>query len=156
KLYGGAPLKVEAYNRDQKIKLATGTLLTVDNQIDPTTGTVRLKAKFENSDGLLFANQFVNARLLLDVKKDATLVPTIALQRGTQGSFVYVVKDDHTVTVRPVTIGTQQGDDAAVDTGLTPGEMVVVDGADKLRDGAKVEIQTKDAAPGAGKRRSTS
>jgi multidrug efflux system membrane fusion protein len=143
-------LTVEAYDRDQKNKLATGTLLSVDNLIDPTTGTVKLKALFENEDGLLFPNQFVNARLQLDVRRDATLIPTVALQRGPQGPFVYVVNADQTASQRPITVGTVQGDTVAVESGVKPGEAVVVDGADKLRDGAKVEPQTRDSAPPGG------
>jgi len=145
KLRAGEKLTVEAYDREQKVKLATGSLLTVDNQIDPTTGTVRLKAVFDNEDNALFANQFVNARLLLDMKKDATVVPAVAIQRGTQGAYVYVVKDDQTVAARPVTVGALQGDNASIETGISPGELVVVDGADKLKDGSKVEISKGEA-----------
>jgi multidrug efflux system membrane fusion protein len=145
RLRAGERLTVDAYDRDQKNKLATGSLLTVDNQIDPTTGTVRLKALFSNEDSGLFPNQFVNARLLLRLEKDATLIPTVAVQRGAQGPFVYVVKPDQTVGVRPVTVGATQGDDAAIAAGVAPGELVVVDGADKLRDGSKVELQTASA-----------
>ena len=145
KLRAGEKLTVEAYDREQKVKLATGSLLTVDNQIDPTTGTVRLKAVFDNEDNALFANQFVNARLLLDMKKDATVVPAVAIQRGTQGAYVYVVKDDQTVAARPVTIGALQGDNVSIETGISPGELVVVDGADKLKDGSKVEISKGEA-----------
>jgi multidrug efflux system membrane fusion protein len=144
KLRAGERLSVEAYDREQRNKLATGYLLTADNQIDPTTGTVRLKAKFDNEDGVLFPNQFVNARLLLDVKKGATVVPTVAIQRGAQGPYVYVVKPDQTVSVRQVTVGATQGDDAAIDNGVSPGDLVVVDGADKLKDGAKVDVQPGD------------
>jgi multidrug efflux system membrane fusion protein len=142
RLRAGERLTVDAYDRDQKNKLATGELLTVDNQIDPSTGTVRLKAVFANEDGGLFPNQFVNARLLLKVDKDAVLIPAVAVQRGAQGSFVYVVEPDQTVSVRPVTVGATQGDEAAIESGIAPGERVVVDGADKLRDGSKVELQT--------------
>lgn len=144
KLKVGESLPVEAYDREQRQKLATGSLLTVDNQIDPTTGTVRLKAEFPNADGALFPNQFVNARLLLEVKRGATLVPNAAIQRSTQGAFVYVVKADQTVAMRPVTIGVSQGDETSVSAGLVGGDLVVVDGADRLREGAKVEVQ----APG--------
>ena len=144
KLTAGERLPVEAYDRAEQRKLATGTLLTVDNQIDPSTGTVRLKAEFPNADGALFPNQFVNARLLLEIKRGATLVPNAAIQRSPQGAFVYVVKADQTVAMRPITIGVSQGDETSVGTGLTPGDPVVVDGADRLRDGAKVEVQ----APG--------
>ncbi|HTS52067.1 MAG TPA: MdtA/MuxA family multidrug efflux RND transporter periplasmic adaptor subunit [Burkholderiales bacterium] len=144
KLRAGERLTVEAYDREQRNKLATGYLLTADNQIDPTTGTVRLKAKFDNEDGVLFPNQFVNARLLLDVKKGATVVPTVAIQRGAQGPYVYIVKPDQTVSVHQVTVGAMQGDDSAIDSGVSPGDMVVVDGADKLKDGAKVDVQPGD------------
>jgi len=147
KLHAGDKLMVEAYDREQKVKLATGTLLTVDNQIDPTTGTVRLKALFKNEDGVLFPNQFVNARLLVDMKRDVTVLPLVAVQRGAQGPFVYVVNPDHSVSVRQVALGATQGDNAAVDSGVKPGDMVVVDGADKLRDGAKVDVQMGGAAP---------
>jgi len=146
KMKGGDKLTVEAYDRAQKIRLASGTLVTIDNQIDVTTGTVRLKAVFSNEDRMLFPNQFVNARLLLDVKHGATVIPSVAVQRGSQGAFVYVVKPDQTVAMRPVTVGPAQGDDAGVE-GVTVGELVVVDGADKLRDGAKIELQTAQAAP---------
>jgi len=116
KLRAGEHLAVDAYDREQKNKLATGYLLTVDNQIDPTTGTVRLKAQFDNQDGVLFANQFVNARLLLDMKKGATLIPAVAVQRGAQGPYVYVVKPDQTVAVRQVTVSAAQGDDVAIES----------------------------------------
>ena len=141
RLQGGARLEVEAYDREQRRKLATGTLLTIDNQVDPATGTVKLKASFANRDNRLFASQFVNVRLLLDVKRGATVVPASAIQRTTRGSFVYVVKPDRTVGVRQVTPGVADGDDVAVDSGLAAGEQVVVDGADRLRDGAAVTLQ---------------
>jgi membrane fusion protein, multidrug efflux system len=147
KLRAGERLTVDAYDREQKNKLATGYLLTVDNQIDQTTGTVRLKAQFANEDNALFANQFVNARLLLDTKKDAILIPAVAVQRGAQGPYVYVVKPDQTAAVHQVTVGPAQGDDIAIDAGVAPGDLVVVDGADKLKDGAKVDLQQGDGAP---------
>ena len=140
RLRSGAPLPVEAYDREQKIKLATGKLLTVDNQIDPTTGTVKLKAQFPNQDGGLFPNQFVNVRLQLDTLRGATLVPSPAVQRGAQGTFVYVLKDDHTVSLRPVKTGVSEGETVAIESGLAPGETVVIDGNDRLRDGAKAEV----------------
>jgi len=143
KLKAGAPLPVDAYDRAQKRKLATGTLLTVDNQIDPTTGTVRLRAQFPNTDNELFPNQFVNARLLVDTERDATVVPSAAVQRGAQGTFVYVVKADRTVGVRPIHVGVSEGDDVSVTVGLSPGEQVVVDGAEKLREGSRVEPQDR-------------
>src|SRR5206468_4737296 len=145
KLKTGEPLPVEAYDREGKRRLATGSLLTVDNQIDPTTGTVRLKAVFANDNNELFPNQFVNARLLLDVKQGATLIPTVAVQRGPQGTFVYVVKGDQTVEVRPVTVGVTHLDEASIDKGLTPEEQVVVDGTEKLREGSKVEVRNPGA-----------
>jgi multidrug efflux system membrane fusion protein len=149
KLQTGSKLPVDAYDRSQKIKLSTGSLLTIDNQIDTTTGTVKLKAQFSNDDFNLFPNQFVNTRLLVEVKHDLTVVPTASIQRGTQGTFVYVVNGDHTVSVRPVKLGPSQADETSIDSGLKPGELVVVDGADKLREGAKVELATRDGtAPG--------
>jgi membrane fusion protein, multidrug efflux system len=144
KLKTGEPLTVEAFDRGQKRKLAKGTLLTVDNQIDPSTGTVRLKAVFPNDDDELFPNQFVNARLLLDVKRGATVVPSMAVQRGPKGTFVYVVNADQTVGVRPVTVGVSYGEDASIDTGLSPDELVVVDGTEKLREGSKVDIRIQN------------
>jgi multidrug efflux system membrane fusion protein len=149
KLKTGERLPVEAFDREQKRRLATGSLLTVDNQIDPTTGTVRLKAVFPNDNNELFPNQFVNARLLLDVKRGTTVVPTAAIQRSPQGTFVYVVKDDQTVGVRPVTVGVTQGDEASIDKGLSPDELVVVDGTEKLREGSKVDL-TKGQSGGQG------
>ena len=152
KLTAGESLPVEAYDREQRQKLAAGSLLTVDNQIDSTTGTVRLKAVFPNTDTALFPNQFVNARLLLEVKRGATVVPTAAIQRSPQGAFVYVVKADQTVAMRPVTIGVSQGDATAISAGLAPGDLVVTDGVERLRDGAQVEVQ-KPAAKSAQKGR---
>ena len=138
-------LPVEAYDRDQKTKLASGALLTVDNQIDTTTGTVRLKAQFANDDNALFPNQFVNIRMLVDTLTGVTIVPTAAIQRGTQGIFVYVVNSDYTVALRPVKLGTTEGLGAAVESGLKPGELVVTDGTDRLREGAKVELSNREA-----------
>jgi len=147
KVRSGAELPVEAYDRANRRLLANGTLLTVDNAVDPTTGTVRLKAQFPNTDDALFPNQFVNARLQLDVQRAVTLVPTAAVQRGTQGPFVYVVKPDHTAEVRPVTLGADDGDDTAIAQGLTVGELVVVDGADGLRAGRAVSLRTPADEP---------
>jgi multidrug efflux system membrane fusion protein len=144
KVQAGQRLDVDAYDREQKMKLASGYLLTIDNQIDPTTGTVKMKAIFANDDYALFPNQFVNVRLLLDMKRGTTLVPSAAIQRGSQGTFVYVVKADQSVAVRPVTTGVTQGDDISVDSGLAPNELVVVDGADKLREGSHVAVRTKN------------
>jgi membrane fusion protein, multidrug efflux system len=145
----GKPIPVIALNRDQSNKIAEGTLLTVDNQIDPTTGTVRLKASFPNKQNELFPNQFVNARLLLDVKRDTIVVPTSALQRSTRGSYVYVATPELTAVVRPVRNGPTEGDLTSIDEGLSPDEMVVVEGADRLRDGSRIEVQGQGQGPGA-------
>jgi multidrug efflux system membrane fusion protein len=150
RLKAGERLTVDAFDREQKKKLATGTLLTVDNQIDPNTGTVRLKAVFPNEDGALFPNQFVNARLLLEVKHGMTIVPSAAVQRGAKGTFVYVVNDDRTVAVRTVAVGASHGDDTSISSGLSPDELVVVDGTEKLREGSKVEVRNKNDRPANG------
>ncbi len=146
KLAAGEHLPVEAYDRAGRTKIAEGSLLTTDNQIDQSTGTTRLKALFPNQDNTLFPNQFVNVRLLLDVHSEATIVPAAAIQRGPQGTFVYVVKADHTVEVRPVTLGPANGGDASIDKGVAPGEQVVVDGVDKLRPGSTVQPKTAEEA----------
>jgi len=143
-------LPVEAFDREQKIKLATGTLLTVDNQIDPTTGTVKFKAVFPNSEDELFPNQFVNARLLLETKHDAVIVPASAIQRGPQGTFVYTVKSDKSVAVRPVTLGVAEAGMTSIAEGLEPGELVVSDGAERLRDGSLVEVKEANGQRGQG------
>ena len=153
KLKGGAKLAVDAYDREQKLKVASGALLTVDNQIDPTTGTVKLKAIFPNTNNELFPNQFVNARLLLEIKKQAVLIASSAIQRGPQGTFVYLVKADCTVTVRPVSVGVVQGDDTSIASGLAEGEVVVVDGSERLREGSKVDVKDPNKGPDGGKRR---
>lgn len=155
KLQAGNKLAVDTFDRSQKNKLATGSLLTVDNQIDPTTGTVKLKAQFANDDYALFPSQFVNARLLQDTKHGVTLVPSAGVQRGSQGTYVYVVKADHTVGMRLVKVGITEGDNSAIDDGLAAGETVVIDGADKLRDGSKVEATMKDAKSPAGSKDAT-
>ena len=152
RLRSGERLPVEAYDRQQKVKLATGALLTVDNQIDPSTGTVKLKAQFPNEDGGLFPNQFVNVRMLLDTRRDATLVPSAAVVRGGQGTFVYVIKEDRTVELRKVSVGLAEGDNVSVESGLAAGERVVVEGSDRLRDGAKVEIPDRAASAAPGER----
>jgi multidrug efflux system membrane fusion protein len=130
-----------AYDRALKNKLASGTLLTLDNQIDQSTGTIRLKAVFTNIDYSLFPNQFVNVRLLIGTKRNATLVPTAAVQKSPQGTFVYVVQQDGTVDARKITVGATQGEVTAIDKGLIPNEQVVIDGIDKLRPGSKVKVQ---------------
>jgi len=141
KLASGTKLTVEAFDRDQKNKLADGKLLSVDNQIDQTTGTVRIKAVFDNTNMALFPSQFVNARLLLEVLQNAVVVPAAAISRGPQGTFVYVVKADNTVTVRPVVLGETTEGTSVVTKGLTPGEPVVVEGAERLREGAPVDVK---------------
>lgn len=138
-------LAVDAYDRAGQKKLATGSLESTDNQIDPNTGTTRLKAVFDNADQALFPNQFVNVRLLLDTAKNAVIVPGAAVQRGKDGTFVFVVKDDATVEVRPVVLGPAVGGDAAITSGVTAAERVVVDGVDKLRAGSAVKLRD-DAA----------
>jgi len=147
KMAAGAKLEVDAYSRDAKTKLAQGSLTTLDNQIDPTTGTLKLRATFKNAKGTLYPNQFVNARLLVQEKRGITLVSTAAVQRNSQATYVYVVKADSTVTVRPITIGTTEGDDSEVTAGLTPGEVVVMTGVDKLQEGTKVTAQIPSANP---------
>jgi multidrug efflux system membrane fusion protein len=142
-------LSAEAWSRDDQTKLAGGTLLSVDNQIDPQTGTGKLKATFPNQDRSLWPNQFVNVRLLLEVRKGRTVVPAAAVQRGSQGSFAYVMKDDKTVELRPLKVGLVQGGIAVVDDGLKPGEQVVTDGQEKLQAGSHVEPRTGQAKPAA-------
>jgi len=140
-------LPVAAYDRDFKHQLAAGKLLTTDNQIDQTTGTIKLKASFPNADNVLFPNQFVNAKLLVSTIHNAILIPAAGLQRSQQGSFVYVVKPDQTVEMRPLTVGATQGDVAAIDKGLAAGDLVVTDGVDKLQQGSHVSVQTAAMPP---------
>ena len=132
-------LLVEAYSRDNETKLATGKLQTIDNQIDPTTGTAKLKAVFDNKDNQLWPNQFVNANLLLETRKKSTVLPTAAILRGPQGAFVYLVKSDKTVEARAVTLALTQGTTTAVSSGINPGDTVVTDGQDKLQTGSSIE-----------------
>ena len=146
RVQSGERVPVDAFDRDQKVKLASGTLLTVDNLIDTTTGTVKLKAQFANDDAKLFPNQFVNVRMLIDTRTEVTTVPSAALQRGARGLFVYVVKEDRTVTLRDVKTGPAENDATVIESGVEPGELVVTDGMDRLREGAKVELPSKDAA----------
>ena len=141
KMHAGARLKVEAYDREMKTKIAQGWLSTIDNQIDPETGTVKLRANFDNRDGALFPNQFVNARLLVEEKHEVTLVPTAAVQRNAQTTYVFLVKPDSTATVRQITIGTTEGYDSEVLSGLSPGDVIVMTGVDKLQEGSKVRVQ---------------
>jgi len=145
----GHKLTVEVYDRDQQNKLAIGTLLTLDNQIDTTTATIKLKALFPNDDNSLFPNQFVNARLLVNMQHEATLIPTPALQRSAQGPFVYVVQTNQTVALRPVSVGTTDGELTAVQ-GVEPGELIAMDNFNRLLDGAKVSVRQpgKEPKPG--------
>ena len=136
----GHKLIAQAYDREETKKIATGYLLAVDSQIDPTTGTVKLKAVFDNKDYALFPNQFVNIHLLVNVEKGAVIIPVAAIQQGPQGSFVFLVKADNTVTVRLVTPGPTQEDNVAIEDGLSAGDVVVVEGADKLKEGSKVTL----------------
>jgi membrane fusion protein, multidrug efflux system len=146
----GPPLEVDLYDREARKKLASGSLTTLDNQIDPTTGTLKLRATFENTKGTLFPNQFVNARLLVQQKRGVTLLATAAVQRNAQATYVYLVRPDSTVTMRPITLGTTEGDDSEVTSGLVPGDVVVQTGVDKLQEGGKVTAQAPSAKPSAG------
>jgi multidrug efflux system membrane fusion protein len=143
-----ATLEVDAFSRDDQTKLATGKLLTIDNEIDPTTGTAKLKAVFDNKDNQLWPNQFVNADLLLETRKDSTVVPTAAILRGPQGTFVYAVNPDKTVQDRAVTVSLTQGDTTVITSGLNPGDTVVTDGQDKLQRGSRIE--PRSVAPPSG------
>jgi multidrug efflux system membrane fusion protein len=150
RLSAGAALPVSAYDRANRNSIAAGMLETVDNQIDTTTGTVKLRAVFSNTDGALFPNQFVNARLLVDTLQNVVIVPSAAIQRGAPGTFVYLIGPDDTVSVRPVRPGPSDGERTAVLSGLAAGDRVVTDGVDRLRDGAKIMIPAPDGA-GSGK-----
>lgn len=138
------PVRIEAYDRAGKTKLADGKLLALDNQIDPTTGTLKLKAQFDNNEGFLFANQFVNIKMHLDTLPGVTLVSSAAIQHDTQGPFVYVVGQNKTAQVRRVTLGPTEGDKVALLSNLAADETVVVEGVDRLRDGSRVDIAQKD------------
>lgn len=156
RLHEGGPMTVEAYDRTNSAKLADGKLLTIDNQIDVTTGTVRLRAQFANTDGVLFPNQFVNIQLLQQVVPGQIIIPNAAVRRGAPngvvGTFVYVVNPDRTVSVRPVTLGVVDGERVAITLGLKAGEMVVTEGGDRLRDGAPVLLPTAAPAGASGAR----
>ena len=153
----GAVLSVEAFDRTNATKIADGKLLTVDNSIDVTTGTIRLRANFDNVDGALFPNQFVNIQLLVDVLHDQIVMPNAAVRRGAPNgvatTFVYLVNADNTVSVRPVTLGVVDGEKVAVTAGLKPGEVVVTEGGDRLREGAQVTLPSSAPAPPPGKPR---
>ena len=144
---GGQTLRVDAYDRSQTKKLATGSLSTVDNQIDATTGTVKLRANFDNKDGTLFPQQFVNVQLLVNTLHNQIIVPSAAIQRGSSGAFVFVLNSDSTVSMRAVTLGPVQGDKQGIATGLKAGETVVTDGADRLKDGADVAVPSNNGKP---------
>jgi membrane fusion protein, multidrug efflux system len=148
-LHAGVAMEVTAWDRSMITKLATGKLNTTDNQIDTTTGTVKLRAQFANQDESMFPNQFVNVQLLVDTLHDATVILSPAIQRGAPGTFVYLVKSDDTVAVQPIKLGPAEGDRVSVLSGLSPGDRVVVDGADRLRDGAKVTTSAGAAPTGA-------
>ncbi len=145
RVQSGQEVAVEAFDRSGKNKLATGRLLTFDNQIDTATGTVKLKAEFPNQDAALFPNQFVNVRMAVETRQDVTLVPSAAIQRGAPGTFVFLVKQDQSVGMTPVKLGATEGENTEVQSGVDPGNLVVVDGADKLRDGSKVELVDPNA-----------
>ncbi len=157
KLRAKQTLQVDAYDRDMTKKLAQGTLTTVDNQIDQTTGTDRIRATFDNKNNALFPNQFVNARLLVQEKRGVVLLPTAAIQRNSSTTFVYLVKPDSTVTIRNVTLGTTEGDVSEITSGLNAGDVAVMSGADKLEEGSRVnaQISGEQANPSSGSGKST-
>jgi membrane fusion protein, multidrug efflux system len=160
RIQAGAVLPATAYDRSGANKIADGALQTFDSQIDQTTGTIKLRAQFANENRSLYPNQFVNIRLLLDTHKDVTTISTAGIQRGVPGTFVYLISADNTVSVRPVRLGVTDGDRVEVLSGIAPGDRIVIDGADKLRDGAKVNVRSEgeaalppDAAKAGGKKR---
>lgn len=146
-LTAGGKLAVDAYNRDFQTKLASGSLLAIDNQVDPSTGTIKLKATFPNEDNTLFPNQFVNARLLVETIRNVTVIPTAAVQHGPKSTFVYVVQPDSTVELRPVITGVTQGDQVNIVSGLVPDELVVTTGIDRLNNKAKVSVRGAATKP---------
>jgi multidrug efflux system membrane fusion protein len=145
-LRDGKTLAVDAWNRDQTAKLASGQVLTIDNQIDVTTGTVKMKARFANGDFSLFPNQFVNIRMLVETLPQATVVPSAAVQRGTQGTFVYLVDANSVVSIKVVKVGPVDGESTVISRGVQPGDVVVIDGTDRLREGQKVETVSRDTS----------
>jgi multidrug efflux system membrane fusion protein len=152
----GQKMEVDAFDRSQETQIAKGSLLTLDNEVDPTTGTIKLRAIFPNTDSSLFPNQFVNARLLVETQHGVTLVATAAIQRNSQNAFVYVIGTDQTAKMRTITVGTANGDVTAVQ-GVQPGEVIAVDGFDKLQDGAKVTVRSgKGKSKGSGGNSSSS
>jgi membrane fusion protein, multidrug efflux system len=148
RLHRGAKLPVDLFDRTQNKQVAAGTLATIDNQIDPTTGTFKLRADFPNEDESLFPNQFVNVRLLINTVTDATVIPTSAVERGQQGTYVYIVDENETAVARPITLGDTEGERVAVTSGLTVGDKIVTDGADKLKDGQKVILTGPESGAG--------
>jgi len=146
KLHAGVQLHVDAWDRELKNKLGQGTLETIDNQIDPTTGTLRLRAIFENKAGKLFPSQFVNARLLVEEKTGIVVLPNAAIQRNTNSTYVWLVKSDQTVTVRPITVGASEGDLTEIKSGVNAGDVVVTVGVDRLVDGSRVNAQVAGEA----------
>jgi len=146
RVHAGAVLPVTALDRANVTQLGTGQFASIDTQVDQTTGTVKLRADFDNPDESLFPSQFVNVQMLLDTLHDVVTIPISAVQRGAPGTYVYLLKDDDTVSVHPITLGAQDGDLVAVQTGLEPGQRLVTDGADRLRDGAKVVVPDAKAA----------
>jgi len=147
----GQPIPVDAFDRTVTTQLASGTLQTIDNVVDPTTGTVKLRASFENQDDILFPSQFVNVRMLLTTLHDVLVIPSSAIERGEQGTFVYLVQADNTVTARSIKVGITEGERVQVLSGLQAGDKVVIDGADRLKEGSEVQMQTaSEADPTAG------
>jgi membrane fusion protein, multidrug efflux system len=146
KLRGGGQLPVQAFDRDDTTKIADGKLATIDNQIDPTTGTYKLKAIFSNENNVLFPNQFVNVHMLVDTKRNVVIVPAAAIQRGPQGTYVYVVSGDRTVNIRAVAVAQTTGNNVGISSGLNPGDVVVIDGQDKLQDKSEVITSTAPAS----------
>ena len=142
RMKSNSKIVIDAFDRGQKLKLATGTLLTTDNLIDTTTGSIKMRALFNNEDNTLFPNQFVNIKLLVDVQKNTIVIPMAALQHGKNGDYVYVVNQDNTVTLRPVKSGSVDGESISITQGVNLDDSVVIDGIDKLRDGSKVKLTT--------------
>jgi multidrug efflux system membrane fusion protein len=148
KLAAGQHLRADAWDRDDQSKIGSGVLSTVDNQIDPTTGSLRLRASFDNKNNLLFPNQFVNVRLLVQQKSGVTLVPNAVIQRSTTSTYVFLVKPDKSVTVRRIALGTTEGNETEVTSGIQPGDVMVMTGVDKLEEGTKVAVELADDQAG--------
>ena len=148
KLAAGQHLRADAFDRANTTKIGTGALATVDNQIDPTTGSLRLRANFDNTANLLFPNQFVNLRLLVEEKGGVTLVPSAVIQRTTSSTYVYAVNDNRTVSVRQITEGVTEGDNVEITSGIAPGDVLVMTGVDKLQEGSPVAVQMADEQAG--------